>query len=82
MFAASAAMGSHRPMTGASEEIGALYGAYAVLLRSIAIKKFRVPEDDAATLVHDVFATYLDGRNCTGRASSSGHAYAPRSSRG
>jgi DNA-directed RNA polymerase specialized sigma24 family protein len=36
-----------------------IYDAYAPLLRRIAIAKFGVPANDAADLVHDVFATYL-----------------------
>jgi RNA polymerase sigma factor (sigma-70 family) len=35
------------------------YREHALLLRRVAIRKFHVPLDDADTLVHDVFITYL-----------------------
>lgn len=37
----------------------AIYDTYAPLLRKIAVVKFSIPADDAADLVHDVFASYL-----------------------
>lgn len=37
----------------------AIYAAYATLLRKIAVVKFAISADDAADLVHDVFASYL-----------------------
>jgi len=37
----------------------AVYDTNAPLLRKIAIAKFGIPANDAADLVHDVFATYL-----------------------
>jgi RNA polymerase sigma factor (sigma-70 family) len=37
----------------------AIYDTYAPLLRKIAIAKFGISANDAADLVHDVFATYL-----------------------
>jgi RNA polymerase sigma factor (sigma-70 family) len=36
-----------------------IYDTYAPLLRRIAVAKFGIPANDAADLVHDVFATYL-----------------------
>ena len=41
------------------ESFAAIYYAHFELLIAIAIRKFRVPEHDAATLVHEVFLTYL-----------------------
>lgn len=38
----------------------ALYTQYGVLLRSIAMRRFRVPPDDAEALVHDTFVAYLE----------------------
>lgn len=35
------------------------YLLFAPLLRKIAIRKFRIPAQDAEPLVHDVFATYF-----------------------
>ncbi len=37
----------------------AIYDTYAPLLRRIAVAKFGISANDAADLVHDVFATYL-----------------------
>jgi RNA polymerase sigma factor (sigma-70 family) len=36
-----------------------LYVEHAFLLRRIAVRKFAIPEDEAETLVHDVFVEYL-----------------------
>lgn len=36
-----------------------IYDTYAPLMRRIAVAKFGISADDAADLVHDVFATYL-----------------------
>lgn len=35
------------------------YLQFAPLLRKIAVRKFRIPPQDAESLVHDVFATYF-----------------------
>jgi len=37
----------------------AIYDTYAPLLRKIAVARFGISSNDAADLVHDVFATYL-----------------------
>jgi RNA polymerase sigma factor (sigma-70 family) len=37
----------------------ALYTEYGVLLRSIAIRRYNIPPDDAEALVHDIFTAYL-----------------------
>jgi RNA polymerase sigma factor (sigma-70 family) len=37
-----------------------LYGEYAVLLRQIAIRRYRIPPDDAEALVNDTFVAYLE----------------------
>lgn len=39
-----------------------LYTEYGLLLRTIAIRQFHVPSDDAEALVHDIFASYLERR--------------------
>jgi RNA polymerase sigma factor (sigma-70 family) len=40
-------------------EFEALYTEYGVLLRSIAIRRYSIPPDDAEALVHDIFTSYL-----------------------
>ncbi|HSY49320.1 MAG TPA: sigma-70 family RNA polymerase sigma factor [Thermoanaerobaculia bacterium] len=40
-------------------EFEALYIEYGVLLRSIAIRRYSIPPDDAEALVHDIFTAYL-----------------------
>lgn len=47
------------PPTGETE-FEALYLEYGVLLRTIAMRRFRVPPDDAEALVHDTFIAYLE----------------------
>src|SRR5947209_20048564 len=37
-----------------------LYNQYGLLLRTIAMRRYHVPPDDAEALVHDVFAAYLE----------------------
>ena len=39
-----------------------LYNQYGLLLRTIAMRRYHVPPDDAEALVHDVFAAYLERR--------------------
>jgi RNA polymerase sigma factor (sigma-70 family) len=41
-------------------EFEALYLQYGVLLRTIAIRRYHVPPDDAEALVHDTFIAYLE----------------------
>jgi RNA polymerase sigma factor (sigma-70 family) len=41
-----------------------LYTEYGLLLRTIAIRRYHVPPDDAEALVHDIFAAYLQRRIC------------------
>jgi RNA polymerase sigma factor (sigma-70 family) len=41
-------------------EFEALYLEYGVLLRTIAIRRYRVPPDEAEALVHDTFIAYLE----------------------
>jgi RNA polymerase sigma factor (sigma-70 family) len=46
---------------GSTEEaFESLYTQYGLLLRTIAMRRYRVPPDDAEALVHDVFASYLE----------------------
>jgi RNA polymerase sigma factor (sigma-70 family) len=45
-----------------AQEFEALYTEYGVLLRSIAIRRYNVPPDDAEALVHDIFTAYLQRR--------------------
>lgn len=39
-----------------------LYTRYGLLLRTIAVRRYRIPPDDAEALVHDIFAAYLQRR--------------------
>ena len=48
-----------RSLGVAAGSIEHVYLEHAFLLRRVAVRKFQVPEDDAETLVHDVFITYL-----------------------
>jgi RNA polymerase sigma factor (sigma-70 family) len=41
-------------------EFEALYLEHGVLLRSIAMRRYHVPPDDAEALVHDTFVAYLE----------------------
>ena len=41
-------------------EFEALYLEYGVLLRTIAMRRYNVPPDDAEALVHDTFIAYLE----------------------
>jgi len=43
----------------AASPFDAIYDTYAPLMRRIAVAKFGISVNDAADLVHDVFATYL-----------------------
>jgi len=43
----------------AMREAEEVYSAHAPLLRVIALRKFRVPREDAEELVNDVFASYF-----------------------
>lgn len=45
-----------------ASEFEALYTEYGVLLRSIAIRRYNIPPDDAEALVHDIFTAYLQRR--------------------
>jgi RNA polymerase sigma factor (sigma-70 family) len=47
------------PPTGESE-FEALYLEYGILLRTIAMRRYHVPPDDAEALVHDTFIAYLE----------------------
>jgi RNA polymerase sigma-70 factor (ECF subfamily) len=42
------------------------YTSIAPLLRTIAVRKFGVPRDDAEALVHDVFMSFLQRRDAIG----------------
>src|ERR1043166_7296519 len=44
----------------ADTEFEALYLQYGVLLRTIAMRRYHVPPDDAEALVHDTFIAYLE----------------------
>lgn len=48
------------PGSRAAEPFEELYRNYGVLLRSIAMRRFGVPPDDAEALVHDTFIAYLE----------------------
>ena len=47
------------PRQGKRSTAEELYLDHAFLLRRIAVRKFGIPEDEAETLVHDVFVGYL-----------------------
>ena len=49
----------HEPGS-AGEAFELLYNQYGLLLRSIAMRRYHVPSDDAEALVHDIFAAYLE----------------------
>lgn len=44
------------------EAFESLYDGYGLLLRTIAMRRYHVPPDDAEALVHDIFAAYLERR--------------------
>lgn len=48
--------------TGSAEDdaFEALYTEYGLLLRSIAMRRYGIPPDDAEALVHDTFVAYLE----------------------
>lgn len=49
--------------SGSTEDaFESLYTEYGLLLRTIAIRRYRIPPDDAEALVHDIFAAYLQRR--------------------
>jgi len=48
------------PGSRVEEPFEELYRQYGVLLRSIAMRRFGVPPDDAEALVHDTFVAYLE----------------------
>jgi RNA polymerase sigma factor (sigma-70 family) len=45
---------------GAIDRFESLYTEYGLLLRTIAMRRYHVPPDDAEALVHDIFAAYLE----------------------
>jgi RNA polymerase sigma factor (sigma-70 family) len=45
---------------GATDRFESLYTEYGLLLRTIAMRRYHVPPDDAEALVHDIFAAYLE----------------------
>src|ERR1700753_1091367 len=57
----AAVMPSDLTMMGTARDAAfhSVYIVYSPLLRKIAIGRHRVPFEDADSLVHDVFATYL-----------------------
>jgi len=46
--------------SGATDRFESLYTEYGLLLRTIAMRRYHVPPDDAEALVHDIFASYLE----------------------
>jgi RNA polymerase sigma factor (sigma-70 family) len=46
--------------SGAADRFESLYTEYGLLLRTIAMRRYHVPPDDAEALVHDIFAAYLE----------------------
>jgi RNA polymerase sigma factor (sigma-70 family) len=45
-----------------ADSFEALYAEYGLLLRIIAMRRYRISPDDAEALVHDIFAAYLQRR--------------------
>lgn len=50
------------PPRSTEEAFESLYTDYGLLLRTIAMRRYHVPPDDAEALVHDIFAAYLERR--------------------
>ena len=50
------------PPGSTEEAFESLYTEYGLLLRTIAMRRYHVPPDDAEALVHDIFAAYLERR--------------------
>lgn len=50
------------PAPASDRDFETLYVEYGVLLRTIAMRGFGVPPDDAEALVHDCFVAYLERR--------------------
>jgi RNA polymerase sigma factor (sigma-70 family) len=48
--------------SGSTDPFESLYTEYGLLLRTIAMRRYHVPPDDAEALVHDIFAAYLERR--------------------
>jgi RNA polymerase sigma factor (sigma-70 family) len=49
--------------SGSTEDaFESLYVEYGLLLRTIAMRRYHVPPDDAEALVHDIFMAYLERR--------------------
>jgi RNA polymerase sigma factor (sigma-70 family) len=46
--------------SGGTDRFESLYTEYGLLLRTIAMRRYHVPPDDAEALVHDIFAAYLE----------------------
>jgi RNA polymerase sigma factor (sigma-70 family) len=46
--------------SGATDRFESLYTEYGLLLRTIAMRRYHIPPDDAEALVHDIFAAYLE----------------------
>jgi RNA polymerase sigma factor (sigma-70 family) len=46
--------------SGGDDAFEALYAEYGLLLRSIAMRRYGIPPDDAEALVHDTFVAYLE----------------------
>jgi RNA polymerase sigma factor (sigma-70 family) len=46
----------------ADDVVASLYRDYGLLLRTIAVRRYHIPPDDAEALAHDVFASYLQRR--------------------
>ena len=50
---------SDRTGTSGDDEFEALYTEYGLLLRSIAMRRYGIPPDNAEALTHDTFVAYL-----------------------
>lgn len=48
----------HAPL-GVLDAVESAYNDYAVMLRSVAMRKFRVPDSDVDAIVHEIFLSYI-----------------------
>lgn len=49
------------PSAPQGQDVGALYEQYRDLLLHISCRKFRVPEEDAESLIQEVFLSFIEG---------------------
>lgn len=57
-------MVAEEPESSSDQAFETLYVEYGVMLRTIAMRGFGIPPDDAEALVHDCFIAYLQRHTC------------------